>query len=147
MIRASIEINRTPGDVFAYVEQLDRHGEWQTAILSARKEPAGPTRLGTRNIEIRKVPGGPQEFVSEIFEYDPPRRIAARGISGGPIRPTIAITIESIGDGLRSRYTIELTLEGRGIGRLFAIFARRSARQNVPLDLRRLKEILESNRG
>ena len=83
VIRASIEIDRTPSDVFAYVEQLDRHGEWQPAILSARKEPAGATRLGTRNIELRKVPGGPQEFVSEIFEYDPPRRIAARGVSLG----------------------------------------------------------------
>jgi hypothetical protein len=44
VIRSSIEIDRSPVDVFAYVEQLDRHGEWQPAIVSARKEPAGPTR-------------------------------------------------------------------------------------------------------
>ena len=63
MITSSIEINRKPEDVFAYVDQLERHGEWQPAIVSARKEPAGPTRVGTRNIETRRVPGGPQEFV------------------------------------------------------------------------------------
>jgi len=143
MIRAGIEIDRPPGDVFAYVEQLDRHGEWQSAIVSARKEPPGPTRVGTRNIEVRKVPGGPRDFVSEIFQYDPPRRIAARGISKGPIRPTIVITIEPLDGGTRSRYTLELTLEGRGIGKLFAIFARRAARRQVPIDEQRLKEVLE----
>jgi hypothetical protein len=95
---------------------------------------------------VRRVPGGPREFVSEIFEYDPPRRLAARGISKGPIRPAIVVTIEPLDGGARSRFTLELTLEGRGIGKLFAIFARRAARRQVPLDQSRLKQILESNR-
>ena len=146
MIRSSIEIDRPPADVFAYVEQLDRHGEWQPAIVSARKEPTGPTRVGTRNIEVRRVPGGPREFVAEIIEYDPPRRIKAQGVSAGPIRPTITVTIEPLNAGTRSRFTLELVLEGRGIGKLFAIFARRAARRDVPLDQARLKKILEANR-
>lgn len=145
MIRSSIEINRSPNDVFAYVEELDRHGEWQDAIITARKEPPGPTRLGTHNFEMRRIPGGPREIESEIFEYEPPRRIAARGVNG-PVRATVVITIEPLDGGSRSRFTLELTLAGRGIGRLFALLARRSARQQVPRDQLRLKGILEGGR-
>ena len=85
MNRVSIEIDRSAADVFAYVEQLEKHGEWQPAVLSTRKYPPGPTRIGTRNIEMRHVPGGSREIVSEVVEYDPPRHIAARGING-PLR-------------------------------------------------------------
>ena len=145
MIRSSIEINRSPTDVFAYVEELDRHGEWQDAIITARKEPPGPTRLGTHNFEVRRIPGGPREIESEIFEYEPPRRIAARGVNG-PVRATVVITIEPLDGGSRSRFTLELTLAGRGIGRLFALLARRSARQQVPRDQLRLKRVLEGSR-
>ena len=142
MIRCMIEIDRAPHEVFAYVEELDRHSEWQDAIVSARKEPPGPTRVGTRSLETRRVPGGPWEFVSEIIEYDPPRRMVARGMNG-PLRPTVTVTIESLDNGSRSRFTLELELEGRGIGRLFALLARRSARSQVPRDQARLKQILE----
>lgn len=146
MIRSSIDIDRSPSDVFAYVEELDRHGEWQDAIISARKEPPGPTRLGTHNFEMRRIPGGPREIESEIVEYEPPRRIAARGLNG-PVRATIVITIEPLDGGSRSRFTLELTLVGRGIGKLFAVLARRSARREVPRDQVRLKGILEGSRN
>lgn len=145
MIRSSIEIHRPPREVFAYIEELDRHGEWQDAIISARKEPPGPTRIGTRNIELRRLPGGPREIASEVYEYAPPRRIAARGVNG-PVRATVVITIEPLDDGSRSRVTLELTVTGRGIGKLFAIFARRAAGRNVPRDQARLKSILEGGR-
>jgi len=143
MIRHSVEVARTPAEVFAYIEQLDRHGEWQEAIVSARKEPPGPTRLGTRNIEVRRVPGGPREFTAEVFEYDPPRRIAARGLNG-PIRPTIAMTVEPIRDGAGSRVTLDLDLRGYGIGKILVFVARLASKKKVPADLNRLKTRLES---
>lgn len=70
-ISASIDIGCSPEQAFAYIAELDRHGEWQGAIISARKEPSGPTRVGTRNIEVRRVPGGPRELTTEIVELDP----------------------------------------------------------------------------
>lgn len=142
MITSSIEIGRKPEEIFAYIDELERHAEWQPAIVSCRREPAGPTRVGTRNIETRRVPGGPREFVSEIVEHVPPRRIVFQGLNG-PVRPRGTITIEPVGDGSRSRFTLELDLVGRGIGKLFAIMARRAARKEVPRDQARLKEIME----
>ena len=42
----SIEINRSPEDVFAYVDDLGKHGEWQEQIVSTHVETDGPTRVG-----------------------------------------------------------------------------------------------------
>jgi len=142
MITASIEINRTPGDVFVYLAQLGRHREWQDAIVASRQEPGGPTRVGTRNIETRRVPGGTREFISEVLEYDPPHRMVAIGVHGN-VRPNLSIAIHPIDDGARSRVILSLGIEGRGVGKLFALLARRASRQSVPQDLVRLKECLE----
>ncbi|HMU44677.1 MAG TPA: SRPBCC family protein [Ignavibacteriaceae bacterium] len=142
MIFVQIEINRNPVDVFKYIEQLDKHGEWQSAILSAKMEPPGTVHVGTRNIEIRQVPGGPRKIISEIIEYDPPRRISAQGLNG-PIRARIGITVESLKNNASSLVTQELELKGYGIGKLIVFFARRSAKEQMSKNLFRLKEILE----
>ena len=78
MIVDSVEINRSPEDVFAYLDQLDRHGEWQPTILEVNVETEGPTRVGSRVTEKRKVPGGPRDVTYEVTEHDPPRRVAFR---------------------------------------------------------------------
>ena len=51
-INNSIEIARSPSDVFAYLDKLDRHGEWQDEIVSAKVDTEGPVRVGTRVTEI-----------------------------------------------------------------------------------------------
>src|SRR6058998_643910 len=86
MIAQSIEIDRRPEDVFAYLDQLDRHGEWQGTIMSTRVETEGPTRVGSRAVDRRKVPGGPRDIRYEVTEHDPPRKVSFRGVDG-PVRP------------------------------------------------------------
>jgi uncharacterized membrane protein len=143
MIVESIEIARSPEDVFAYLDQLDRHGEWQSRIVEVRVDTEGPTRAGSRATEKRQVPGGPREFTYEITEHDPPRRVAFRGLNG-PVRPVGTVTVEPLGDGSRSRVTLEFDLVGHGAGKLIAPIARRDARRQIPMDQVRLKERLES---
>jgi uncharacterized membrane protein len=143
MIVDSVEINRSPEDVFAYLDQLERHAEWQESILEARADTEGPTRVGSRATEKRKVPGGPREFTYEITEHDAPRRVAFRGLNG-PVRPVGTVVVEPLGDGTRSRLTLEFDLQGHGLGKLIAPFARIDARRTIPKDQQRLKERLEA---
>ena len=143
MITDSIEINRRPEDVFAYIDQLDRHHEWQSPLVSCKVDTQGPTRVGTRATETRKVPGGPREITYEITEHDPPRKASFRGLNG-PIRAVGTVTVEPLDGGARSRVTLELELEGHGLGKLLVPFARRDAAKHVPEDQARLKERLES---
>lgn len=141
----SIEINRSPGDVFAYVDDLGRHGEWQDGIVSTEVETDGPTRIGTRATDKRRMPGGTRDITYEITAHDPPGKSSFRGING-PIRPLGTITVEPLDGGTRSKLTLELDLNGHGLGVLFAPLARAGARKDIPKSHQRLKEILERGR-
>jgi uncharacterized membrane protein len=141
-ITASIEIARTPEEVFAYIDDLGRHGEWQEAIEQVTVLTEGPTRVGSRARERRRVPGGAREFTYEITEHDPPRRASFRGLDG-PIRPAGTVTVTPSGEG-HSRVTLELDFKVYGLGLLLAPLVRREARMRVPRDQQRLKERLES---
>lgn len=143
MITHSIEIDRRPEEVFAYLDEHERHREWQDRIVSARVETEGPTRVGTRVFETRKYGGREQDTSYEITEYDPPRRVAFRGIAG-PVRPVGTVTVEPIGDGSRSRVGVDFDLQGHGIGVLIAPLARMQAQKEIPRFQEELKARLES---
>jgi uncharacterized protein YndB with AHSA1/START domain len=142
MIKHSIEINRPAEEVFAYLDQVDRHNEWQGQLVSTAIETEGPVRVGTRVVERRNVPGGARDFPYEITEHDPPRKTSFRG-TAGPVRPVGTYTVDPTGES-SSRMNVELDLEGHGIGKLFAILARRQAAKEVPVDQEKFKELLES---
>jgi len=61
----------------------------------------------------------------------------------GLIRPVGTYTVDPIGES-SSRMDSELDLEGHGIGKLFAPLALRQAAKQVPVDLKKFKELLES---
>jgi hypothetical protein len=139
----SIEIARSPEEVFAYVGDLSRHGEWQGQIVDVHVDTEGPTRVGSRATETRRVPGGPRKLTYEITEWDPPRKASFRGING-PIRAVGTLTAEPLDDGSRTRAKLELDFEGHGLAKLLLPLVRRDARKQVPQDQTRLKERLES---
>jgi uncharacterized membrane protein len=143
MIVDTIDINRSPADALAYLDQLDRHGEWQTSIEEVTTVSDGPTGVGTRATEKRKVPGGVREMTYEITEHDPPRRVAFRGLDG-PVRPLGTVVIEPLEGGSRSRVRLEFEVQGHGFGKLIAPLVRLDAKRHITADQRRLKERLES---
>ena len=139
----SVEINRSPEDVFAYLDALDRHGEWQEAIVSTSDVTPGPVGVGSRATDVRRMPGGMKMKVTyEIVEHDPPRRTAFKGVNGA-VRVVGSVTVEAL-EISRSRLTLDLDFEGRGIGKLLAPMARRQAAKLVPADQQRLKQRLEA---
>ena len=142
-VRESIEINRRPEEVFAYLDEVERHGEWQEDVVGVERQTEGPTRLGTRVRETRKVPGGDRSMTYEVTEYEPPRRSSFR-VLDGPIRAVGTISVEPLDNGSRSRVTIDMDFEGRGIsGKLLLPVARGQARKQVPKSQQKMKEILE----
>jgi uncharacterized protein YndB with AHSA1/START domain len=143
LITHSVEINRSPEDVFAYLDQLDRYVEWQENLISTRVETEGPTQVGSRGVDRRRVPGGPRDIPFEVTQHDPPRKISFGG-TAGPVRPVATLTVEPVGDGSRSRVSLELDLQGHGFGKLVAPFARRGAAREAAQDHKRLKERLEA---
>ena len=141
-ITESIDISRPPEEVFAYVDDLSRHGEWQEQIQQTEVLTEGPTRVGSRARDRRKVPGGVREITYEITAHDPPRSASFRGVDG-PVRVVGTMTVTPSGGG--SRVSLDLDFEGHGLlGRLLVPLVRGQARKQAPQDQRRLKERLES---
>ena len=128
--------------MYAYLDEHERHHEWQDMIVAQKIETEGPIRVGTRVRSTRKMPGGNRDLVYEITEHDPPRRSVFR-VLDGPVRPVGRVTVESLGEN-RSRLTLELDFEAHGAGKLLLPMVRGQARKQVPKDQQRLKEKLES---
>ena len=142
-IITSIEIARPAEDVFAYVTDPSRFPEWQQGVVSGRLDTATP-RVGSRCTTVRRIGGREREVVTAIRECDAPRRWADRGIDG-PIRAIVAVTVEPLAGGSRSRVTIEVDFTGHGIGRLLVpLVVRRQAARENPESMKRLKQRLEA---
>jgi uncharacterized protein YndB with AHSA1/START domain len=143
-IVASIEISRSPEDVFAYVTDPSHLAEWQESVVSVRREADGPLTVGSRVVVTRRVGRREQAMTAELAELNPPKSWAVRGVDG-PVRGNVKGTIEALDDGARSRVTIELDFEGHGIGKLLVpLVVKRQAQKEVPRNQQRLKERLES---
>ncbi len=139
-ITASIDIARPPEDVFAYLDDLSRHGEWQASIRETQVLTEGPTRVGSRARDTRQVPGGARPITYEITAHDPPRSVSFRGVDG-PVRVIGTATVTPADGG--SRVAVELEFVGRGLGKLLLPLVRSQARRELPADQQRLKERLE----
>jgi uncharacterized membrane protein len=141
----SIEIDRKPEDVFAYLDDVRRHGEWQEQIVDVQPQDDGPLRVGSRVTETRHVPGGDRKMTYEVTEHDPPRQSSFQ-VLDGPVRAVGTISIEPIGDGSRSRLTFTLEFKGHGLaGKVLLPVAKTQARKQIPKDQVRMKELLESD--
>lgn len=143
-ITHSVEISRSPEDVFAYIDDLARHSEWQEQVTAATVSPEGPTAVGTRSAETRRIGGREQVVTYEVTQHDPPRLFSFRGIDG-PIRAIGTATLEPLDDGARSLVTLELDFEGHGLGKLMLPMVKSQAAKQVPKDQARLKQLLEQS--
>jgi len=144
-ITETIEINRRPEEVFAYLDDVERHGEWQEQIVAVQPEGDQPMGVGKRVRETRRVPGGDRTMTYEVTEHDPPRQ-SSFCVLDGPIRAVGTISVEPVGDGSRSRLTFTLDFQGHGLGgKLLLPVAKIQARKQIPKDQARMKELLESH--
>jgi uncharacterized protein YndB with AHSA1/START domain len=140
----SVEINRSPEDVFAYVTDPTRFKEWQDAVVSAQRTDSGPITPGSKITLTRRMGKREQTMTSELTEYSPPRSYAFRVIDG-PVRARGKGRFEPLDDGGRTRFTFELDFEGHGIGKLLVpLVVRRQAEKELPQSHENLKKRLES---
>jgi uncharacterized protein YndB with AHSA1/START domain len=143
-IMHSVEISRTPEEVFAYVTDPTRFTEWQDAVVSARVMDSSPVKQGSKVALTRRMGKREQTMTSEITEYSPPRSYAFR-VTDGPVRALGKGRFEALDNGARTRFTFELDFEGHGIGKvLVPLVVRKQAAKELPQSHANLKTRLES---
>jgi hypothetical protein len=139
----SIEIAKPSATAFDYVIDPSRFQDWQSGLMAGRMD-RDPVAVGARCISTRRIGGRPREITSEITAFDPPRHWADHGVDG-PIRGIVEVNVDSLDDNTRCRVTISLDFEGHGIGKLLIpLMVRRQAEAEMPANMKRLKERLES---
>lgn len=151
-IEESINIDRSPEDVFAYLEVRSHAAAWMAAVVESgwldRKEAsdsATPVGVGRRGRMVLQFPGRRSAFIDEGIEYEPGRRIAHRTVEWSI--PLITACICKPADG-KCRATVVSEahhLPGGVLGRLAEPMVTRGVRRGFRTDLTRLKDILESD--
>ena len=142
-LATSIDVARCPEEVFAYVTDPARFGEWQANVKSGHLEGDGPPQPGARCLTARRIGFVERAVTSEITHIDPPRRWGVRGVDG-PIRAIVDVTVDPIDEGRASRLTINIDFQGHGIGKLLVPLAvRPQAGKEMPANLERLKHRVE----
>ena len=143
MSTVSIEVERPATEVFGYATDPQRFHEWQQGVVSGSLQSKGEPAVGDHCLTTRRIGGAERPATSEVVRLDPPRTWAVRGIDG-PIRALVDVSVEALSDE-RSRITIAVDFEGHGIGKvLVPLVVRRQARAEMPGNLARLKQRLET---
>jgi carbon monoxide dehydrogenase subunit G len=127
----TIEIARTPEDVFAYLTDVSNLAEWQSGVKSAAMRDG-------RIEESRSLLGRELHTVIEIVEQEPPRLFTLRAIDG-PVPLTVRHELEPSDGGTRLKVTAEASVSG-----FAANLLARGAEKQFRRDFERLKKILES---
>ena len=135
----TITIERPIPVVFAYVADGTKAREWRPAVLDVE-------RIGGSGVESTyrqgvKGPGGRRIAADyEVYDFEPNRRIAFRGIAG-PVRPTGEYRFEDVADGTEVTFALSVQL-----GRIKGFLLGRSVQRSMDAEMRaldRLKRILE----
>ncbi|MBT2442593.1 SRPBCC family protein [Streptomyces sp. ISL-36] len=143
-IKETIDIRRSPSEVFTYVTDPTHLPDWQESAVSVRPLSAEPIAVGSKVSVTRRI--GRREFSStmQVIDLDPPRSWHIHGIDG-PVRGDVQGTIEPLGDGERSRLTLSIDFEGYGIGKMLVpLVVRPHVKKEIPRDEQTLKGILET---
>jgi len=126
----TIEIAKTPDEVFAYLTDVANVPEWQSGVRSSEMK-------GDRIEETRSFLGREMHTTLEILESDAPRVFTLKAVNG-PVRFTVKHELEPVGSGTR----LTVVAEGDVPGFASGIVAQQAKRQ-FSKDFKRLKEILE----
>lgn len=141
-ITASVEVDRSADEVFAYATDPSRFSEWQKEVVGGRMDSTGATQVGDRCLTTRRIGFADRPVTSELARFDPPHRWSVRGVDG-PIRAIVDVTVVPRSD-TSAHLTIALDFEGHGIGRLLVpLVVRRQARREMPVNVTTLKQRLE----
>jgi len=146
-IEESILIDRPCEQVFGYLSNRTNDPAWMVAVREShwldRDESVAPAWIGRRGRMVMEVRGKPVEFIDEVTDFRPGRRVAHRTVEG-PFPLQTACVCEPAGEGCRATVVGEAERLVRGPLRwLVEPLIARQVRRSFRADLARLKEILE----
>ena len=134
----TIEIPRSPQEVFDYLTDISRLPEWQSSLQRASSDD-DELRVGSQIREQRKFMGRDVTTHLEVTAFEPPRRFDLKS-RGGPLSFEIHHAVEPAERGTRLHVEVDFKL-----GPMIRIAARpmlKPAEREFHADFEQLEEIL-----
>lgn len=143
-VEVEVVIARRREDVAAHVMDPANDTTWIRALTDVRVETDGALGEGTRVRRVARFLGRSMEYVLEVVEHEPPRRLAMRSVEG-PFAMTVAYELDELHEGTRMR--VVTAGEGGAFYRLAGPLLDRQVRRSIEGDLEQLKQVLERGSG
>jgi len=147
VVEENVVIARPPQEVFDFLSKFENIAVYDSSVMSSGQVGDGPLGVGSRGKGTSKVMGRQFDWVVEISEFDPPRRMVSRSVEG-KLDFTITFTLEPSDGGTRVTQRIEA---GSGLGGIFGKLAdsmvERAQGRTVRANLETLAEWLTEHPG
>jgi uncharacterized membrane protein len=140
-VQVEIVIDRPREAVAGYATDPANDTSWIGALTEVNVLTDPPVGVGSRVERVAQFLGKRIEYVNEIVELDPPRRLVMRSVKA-PFPMTVTYEFDDAGTGTRMRITTEG--DASGFYRLAGPLLERQVRKGVAKDLARLKRLLET---
>ena len=137
-------IDRPPEQVAAYAGDPSNAPRWYSNIDSVEWKTPPPMRLGSKLMFTARFLGRRLQYIYEIVELTPGRRLVMR-TAEGPFPMETTYTWEPLGDGRTTRMTLSNRGNPAGFLIITAPIMAWAVRRSTEKDLKKLKKRLESN--
>jgi hypothetical protein len=140
----SAVIDRPIAEVFSYLAEGTNDPKFSPRVLEIRKEPDGPSALGTVFVSRVKDAGMKTDRRFELTTFTAPTTIRWRELSKNIVTAVDGgYDLEDLGDG-RTKMTIFNTLDGHGFGKLIVGAALKAAVKDADTFAQRIKAAVEA---
>jgi Polyketide cyclase / dehydrase and lipid transport len=139
----SAVIDRPIGEVFDYLADGTNDPQFSPRVLSIRKEPDGPSGVGTVFVSQVKDAGMKSDRRFELTEFESPTKIRWTERSKNLVTVSEGgYDLEDLGDA-KTRVTIFNSLVGHGFGKVLVGPAAWAARRDADAFAQRIKTAVE----
>lgn len=138
-------INRPIDEVFEFLAAGTNDPQFSPRVLEIRKEPDGPSHLGTIFVSKVKDAGMTTNRRFELTHFQKPTSIRWAERSKNMVTvPEGGYDLEDLGES-QTKLTLFNSFQGHGVGKLLVGVARRQAAKDADAMAERIKDAIESN--
>lgn len=139
-VEGSVWVDRSPGEVFAYLSD-PRHGaHWAAGVLEVWT-PGDPLSLGATLHIVGHLLGERLESRATVTGYERDRALSCKSVSG-PVPYWIRFALDTLGTGVEVTGTVEADVR---FFRLPEEVVRRVTQRRVEHDLCTLRDLIEAH--
>ena len=145
-LEGSVVIRRPLEEVWNFMEDAARAGDWQPYLVELRQEPPEGSGVGTEQFYTFQYLGRRFSNHYAVTEHRPLSISAYKSMPGSAIQATGETRFESVGEGTRLTMGFKPQVGGF-FGRMPKSIVAWSYRRTLNNNLKRIKRVLESESG